>query len=424
MKSSFNVSCAGRGLDKPKRLAHARQGSRPALLLTALLMTAVSMQAQTVTALFSFCPPPDNNCAASPDGSSPQSSLTPDGAGGFYGTTYEGGIVDYGTVFKLSRNASGGWDETVIYKFTGGAAGDNPWFSNVILDKSGNLYGTLSWGGTGNEGEGYGLVFQLSRLAGVWTENVLYRFLGGTDGAHPVNGLVMDQAGNLYGKTMDGGTGGNGTIFEVSPSASGWTERVIYNLDAGYGGLAIDQLGHIFSTSSTTVFELSPNGNGGWSPRVLHTFTGAQDGSSPVGAIVLHGGSLYGVTSLGGSENQGTVYRLVPQANGEPKEEILYSFPGGSSGGAQPWAGIVFDPAGNIYGTTLLGGPNSGFVYELVAPVGTGNYTEKILGALSDVGGLNAWCYSTLIRDKAGNLYGTTEGGGSNSAGTVFEVTP
>lgn len=424
MKASFNISWVGQRVEKPKpSSAHARRGPRFALLSAVLLITAVSMQAQTVTALYSFCPPPDNDCAAGPDGADPESSLTPDGAGGFYGTTYQGGLL-YGTVFRLSRNSSGGWNETVIYKFTGGAARSIPWFSNVILDKSGNLYGTLAWGGNeGDGGDGYGVVFQLSRLAGVWTENVLYRFLGGTDGANPVNGLVMDEAGNLYGKTMNGGTGGNGTIFEVSPSGSAWTERVIYNLDAGYGGLAIDRSGNIFSTSSTTVFELSKNGHGGWTPKVLHTFTDAQDGSFPAATPVLHAGSLYGTTVLGGSAGQGTVYRLVPQANGKPKEEILYSFPGGSSG-AQPWVGVVFDPAGNLYGTTLLG-PESGLVYELVAPVGTGSYTEKILGALSEVGGSNGlFSYGTLIRDTAGNLYGTTGGGGSNGAGTVFEVTP
>jgi uncharacterized repeat protein (TIGR03803 family) len=330
--------------------------------------------------------------------------------------------LGYGTVFQLSPNGSGGWSETVIYNFTGGAAGSIPWFSNVILDKAGNLYGTLAYGGNGVDG--YGVVFKLSRLGGVWTEKVLYSFLGGTDGANPINDLVLDRGGNLYGKTKNGGTGGNGTIFQISPSSTGWKERVIYNLDAGYAGLAMDGSGNIFSTSGTTVFKLSRNGSGGWTPKVLHTFADAQDGSFPAGTPALdHAGNLYGTTAMGGAASQGTVYKLVPQAKGEWKEQILYSFPGGS-GGAQPWVGIVFDPAGNLYGSTLLG-PASGMFYELVAPTGTGNYTEKILGALSEVGGsAGLFSYGTLILSKAGNLYGTTEGGGANNAGTIFELTP
>ena len=390
-----------------------------AVLSALLLLTAVITQAQTITALYSFCSVGDNNCAAGPDGSFPQSALTRDLNGGFYGTTYEGGL-SYGAVFRLSPNGSGGWNETIIYKFTGGAAGSIPWFSNVILDKTGDLYGTLAYGGNG--ADGYGVIFKLSPAGADWKETVLYRFLGGTDGASPINGLVLEHSGILYGKTKNGGTGGNGTIFELSPSVGGWKERVIYNLDAGYAGLVLDAAGNIYSTSATTVFRLSQNSDGTWTPKILHTFSGVTDGSFPAGTPVFDAsGNLYGTTVMGGATNQGTVYKLTPQPNGQWKEDILHSFPGGSKG-SQPWAGIVFDPAGNIYGSTLLG-PESGLVYELI-PTDANSYKEEILAAFTGVGGsMGLFSDGSLILDTAGDIFGTTEGGGQNAAGTVFKIT-
>jgi uncharacterized repeat protein (TIGR03803 family) len=203
---------------------------------------------------------------------------------------------------------------------------------------------------------------------------------------------------------------------------------VIYSLDndSGYDALAsltMDTAGDIFGVDPSTVFELSPNGNGGWNPTVIHTFTGApKDGSNAEGTLVLDkGGNLYGTTISGGhNHNGGTVYELERGKKGGWKEKILHSF-GSRKDGSVPVAGIVFDAAGNIYGTTAGGGKyHYGSVYELVDD--DGKYKEKLLWNFNYDDGQDP--YGSLIWDSAGNLYGTTEWGGSSNAGVVFEVTP
>jgi uncharacterized repeat protein (TIGR03803 family) len=365
-------------------------------------------QAQTETVLYNF--------KGGSDGFTPQSRLTSDGAGNLYGTTSFGGL-GFGTVFELSPNGSGGWNETVLYSFTGGADGANPYMSYVLFDSAGNLYGTTYEAGS----YGYGVVFELSLTGTSWTEAVLYSFAGGADDANPLNGLIMDSAGNLYGRTYEAG-GGSGTIFELSKSGGGWTKQVIYNDAPGYAGLTMDTAGNIFGVTTDVVFELSPNGHGGWNPTVIHTFSGGStDGLVAEGTPVLdHAGNLYGTTLGGGSKNNGTVYELSRGTNGW-SEKILHSFQGGSNDGSEPFAGIVFDAAGNIYGTTEVGGnPLAGTVYELVAPVGTGGYKEKVLWKFDTTDGYEP--VDSLILDSAGNLYGTTPEGGSNGYGVVFKV--
>ncbi|HYW37531.1 MAG TPA: choice-of-anchor tandem repeat GloVer-containing protein [Terriglobales bacterium] len=365
-------------------------------------------QAQTETVVYNF--------TGGSDGFTPDSRLTSDGAGNFYGTTGFGGL-GAGTVFELSPNGSGGWKETVLYSFTGGADGSVPYFSYVLFDSEGNLYGTTYGGGS----YGYGVVFELSPEGTSWTETVLYSFTGGADDANPLNGLIMDTAGNLYGRTYVSG-GGNGTIFELSKSGDGWTKQVIYSGAPGYAGLTMDAAGNIFGVTADVVFELSPNGHGGWNPTVIHTFSGSpKDGLAGEGTPVLdHAGNLYGTTLGGGYKNNGTVYELSRGTNGWT-EKILHSFEGGSTDGSDPFAGIVFDAAGNIYGTTEFGGnPLAGTVYELVAPVGKGGYNEKVLWKFDKTDGYEP--VDSLILDSAGKLYGTTPEGGSNGYGVVFKV--
>ena len=370
-------------------------------------------QAQTETVLYNF--------KGGSDGFTPQSRLTSDGAGNFYGTTDFGGL-GAGTVFELSPNGNGGWKETILYSFTGGADGSVPYFSYVLFDSEGNLYGTTYWGGS----YGYGAVFELSPNGTSWRETVLYSFTGGADDANPMNGLIMDTAGNLYGRTSVSG-GGNGTIFELSKSGGEWTKQVIYDGVPGYAGLTMDASGNIFGVASNggaidLAFELSPNGQGGWNPTVIHTFSGGStDGLVAEGTPVLdHAGNLYGTTLGGGSKNNGTVYELIRGTNGWT-ERILHSFQGGSNDGSDPFAGIVFDAAGNIYGTTEFGGnPLAGTVYELVAPVGTSGYKERVLWKFDTTDGYEP--VDSLFLDSAGNLYGTTPEGGSNGDGVVFKV--
>ena len=382
-----------------------------------LLLASRPAQAQTLAVLHNF--------AGGSDGSDPESSLTPDGKGNFYGTTYAGGL-GFGTVFELSPNRNGGWNETVLHSFTS-ADGANPVDAYVIFDSAGNLYGTTYYGGTSQSG----VVFELSPKGTGWAETVLHNFgVNAGDGLYPVNGLIMDAAGNLYG-TTEIGYGSGGTVFELSPSESGWTEQVIYNGGVNapdyFAGLAMDAAGNIFGVNEQTVFELSPNGSGGWIPTVIHTFP-RQDGvgEGQDGTPVLdQAGNLYGTTYYGGVSQQGTVYKLSPGKNGKWSYKILHAFKGPLYGdGSYPCAGIVFDKAGDLYGTTSNGGKSRyGTVFELIAPVHPGAaYKEKVLWSFNNTDGLEP--NAGLILDSAGNLYGTTSAGGSSGYGVVFEVTP
>ena len=401
------------------------------VLSALLLIPASPAQAQTETVLYNF--------AGSPDGAAPNCRLTPDGAGNLYGTTQDGGLgygdgnPGYGTVFELSPNGKGGWNEKLLYSFTGGADGANPSSSYVVFDGTGDLYGTTYGGGA----NGFGVVFELSPQGANWKEAVLHTF-SGPDGAGPVNGLIFDSESNLYGTTLTGGDSGFGTVFELSPTGGEWTEEVLYSISGSsggisYAGVTMDAAGNIFGTTESTVFELSPNGSGGWNPTVIHTFTGpTKDGSFPQGTLVFDkAGNLYGTTQTGGAKDDGIVYELSPITKGKKKgtwtEKILHSFRGSKADGSNPWAGIFFDGAGNIYGTTIEGGKYGqedggyGTVFELIAPVGKGGYKEKVLWNFDVTDGLNP--AAGLILDNAGNLYGTTLGG-LDGYGMVFEVIP
>jgi uncharacterized repeat protein (TIGR03803 family) len=261
-------------------------------------------------------------------------------------------------------------------------------------------------------------MFELSPAGTSWTETVLYSFAGGADGANP-GSLIMDPAGTFYGTNSAG-------VFELSPSGGDWTNRVIYGIGPK-SGLTMNAAGNIFGTGwlpGWGVFELSPNGNGGWTPTVLHIFIyGTKDGSEPFGTPVLdQAGNVYGTTLFGGAKNSGTVYRLHPITKGKKKgewtESILHSFMGGEDG-SYPAAGVVLDAAGNIYGDTVGG---DGTVFELLAPVGSGGYKEKVLWSFNSADGFEPG--DSLILDSAGNLYGTTLQGGVSTRGDVFEVIP
>ncbi len=346
--------------------------------------------------IYTFCPL-GYNCT---DGLYPASSLTFDRAGNLYGTTYYGGAFGAGTVYELSPNGSGDWNETVLYSFTGGADGAYA-DGNVIFDSMGNLYGTAADGGA----NGDGVVFELSPAGTSWTETVLYNFAGGADGANPGTGVIMDPKGNLYGTNSAG-------VFELRLSGGGWTNRVVYGVSPE-GGLTMDTAGNIFGAGwvpGWSVFELSPNGNGGWNPTVLHSFDGVDhDGLEAFGTPAFdQAGNVYGTTCFGGAYGDGTVYKLRPITKGKNKgewtESILHSFKGGQDG-ACPMAGLVLDAAGNIYGDTT-GYYGYGTVFELLAPVGKSSYKEKILWNFNGTDG--AYPADSLILDRAGNLYGTT----------------
>ncbi len=361
----------------------------------------------------------------------PDSSLIFDHAGNLYGTSLSGGAFEYGSVYELSPNGSGSWNETVLYSFCSApncADGAQPG-GPLVFDSAGNLYGTATYGGNYECGGGYdgcGLIFELSPAGGNWTETVLYSFCpDGTcaGGANPESGVIFDPAGNLWGITSTGGGDGNAVVFELSPSADGWTEQTIYGAGAGTNaGLTPDGAGNIYGLSYITVFELSPNGSGGWNPTTIYTFSSDGRGpKAPVGTLVVdQAGNLYGTTVGGGGFKAGTVFRLSPGANGWT-EQTLYSFRPADKNGCPPYGGIVLDAAGNIYGTTISGGEYGfGTVFELVAPIGKRAYTEKILWSFNGSDGLDPT--TGVILDSAGNLYGTTEYS-EISNGVAYEVT-
>lgn len=409
----------------PTKLAAAVVRGALALALISLIslfsVRIVQAKGPKETVLYSFCPVV-SYCTA---GGGLLSPLTSDGAGNLYGTTSYGGVFGGGTVFELSPNSKGGWTESNLYNFcslSNCADGGGPQYAGVIFDKAGNLYGTTYGGGA----NGDGTVFELSPAGNSWAETVLYSFTGRADGANPETGLIMDSKGTLYGATSPGYA--RATVFELSRSASGWKKKVISKIATYYAGLTMDAAGNIFGIGyvrgKSIVFELSPKG-GGWTLTVLHKFSEA--GANPQGTLVLdHAGNLYGTTFNGGAKNDGAVYRLSSDNGGKWTEKVLFSFNARDpKRGNNPSGGVVLDAAGNIYGTTAYGGDtqtSQGIVFELIAPVGEGSYEERVLCDFSGSNGL--FPIASLIRDRAGKLYGTTYMGGSYDSGVTFEVIP
>jgi len=434
-KPNWNISFVGQ---RPGWIERASSVAIVTLAVLSMPMLAVQSAHAQETVLWSFCI--QGPCV---NGDAPYSSLTPDGAGNFYGTTYTGGD-DYqgvsagGILFELSPNGTGGYTENVLYDFCSlpsCADGANPAYNNLIFDSIGNLYGTTLDGGA----YGYGSVFELSpepaggcpsgSVSGNgWCESVLHSFnANGVDGYYPYTGVIWDAQGNLYGATSQGPS--NGSVYELSPNGSGgWNEQVIYNDYITYTTLAMDSKGNIYGVdANSNLFELSPNGSGGWNANNIYTFCDKKnDGCGPYqGPVFDSAGNLYGTTEYGGTKGYGTVWKLTPGKKGTWTEKVLHSFTNGKDG-AYPFATPTLDSSGNIYGTTTVGGPNiRGTVFEL-AVSGT-TYKEKILFSFNDTDG--DYPVASLLLD-GGNLYGTTEFGGysigaSNcNCGAVFEVNP
>ena len=405
------------------------------------------------------------NFNAYPHGSQPTANLIADASGNLYGTTFIGGAHEFGAVFKLTPNSKGGWTETVLYSFKGLTDGQNP-YGGLIFDSAGNLYGTTYNGGTGpcnGNNYGCGTVFKLAPNShGAWNENVLYTFQGGSDGALPDAGLVLDSAGNLYGTTTSGGTGQSsncsagacGTVFKLAPKThGGWTESILYNFTGGSdgaiprAGLTLDSAGNLYGTATVdgsisttcrqgcgTVFKLTPSSST-WTLSVLYTFAGgATDGSGPSSGLIFdNAGNLYGTTIAGGSGfcqwGCGTAFELTSNGSGGFTESVLHSFKGGTSDGSSPQTGLIFDQAGNLYGSTQTGGKTkgvngAGIIFQL-APGTGGQWSEKILHVFAGGSdGANPSSGGALVLDQANNLYGTSFAGGAVNAGMAFRLTP
>ncbi len=368
-------------------------------------------------------------------GTYPEAGLIFDQAGNLYGTTFAGGDLNAcggagcGTVFELLPKTGGGWTEKVLHSFHAGG-GSNP-AASLIFDSTGNLYGTTEHGGA----YGHGTVFELMpQTTGSWTEIVLHSFNNNSkDGFYPVAGVIFDGKGDIYGTTSAGGSLGGGVVFELTPERGGrWSEKLLHSFDvadkvAGPNGLAFGGNGKLYGITIDyygSVFELTPKAGGVWSERVLHIFTGGSDGGGPTGLIVDAAGDLYGTGATGGVYyDAGVVFEFVVKAGGGFTEKVLHDFPAHRG---QPMGGVTFDSAGNLYGTLSRGGPEAeGAVFELTQQSG-GSWTEKSLYNFNPGGGSGDGDdpVAGLILDHAGNLYGTTMGGGTHKYGTVFEITP
>ena len=426
------------------------------LALFTVMTATLALSAQTENVVYRF--------KGATDGSSAFGGLTFHN-GSFYGTTAFGGVFGQGTVFQLTPPTVSGaaWTKTILYNFTGLNDGASPQ-AGVTFDSTGNLYGTASGGGANVTEQGGGVVFELSPPASAgasWTESALHAFPdAGDDGFVPVGDLTFDSSGNLYGVTTSGGLNpgltcgsqGCGTVFQLQPPAvagGAWTENVIYRFltsssTDGFepaAGVVVGPGGVLYGTTGLggqpgvgMFFKLTPPAiaGGAWTEKILYVFQSGADGSFPNG-LTLRGGVLYGTTGLGGSSNQGTVFALTPPtATSGWKKTIVYSFTGGLDGAA-PFAPVVFDAAGNLYGTTNRGGVTTcrsgigcGAVYELSPPTSGGAWTETTLHTFTGIPDGGAPYYGRLALVK-GSLFGTTVIGGVNNGlgfGTIYRVKP
>jgi uncharacterized repeat protein (TIGR03803 family) len=395
------------------------------LLLTTVLgtlfITVQTAHARTLKTLYNF--------TGGADGYNPLASLVRDAKGNLYGTTYAGGAHGYGVVFEVTPNGT----EKVLYNFAGGT--DGAWPEAGLIRAGTILYGTTAGGGgSGCGGIGCGTVFKVSTAG---KEKVLYSFTGGTDGAYPYSGLVRDsKTGNLYGTVQAGGADNDGGVFFITPSGTETILYSFNQADPEPNGVLVRDAatGDLYGTTSFggaynhgMVFQVTPTGV----ETVLYNFTGGADGSSPSGNLIRDGkGILYGLTTYGGGGSCdsgfgcGTVFEVAPSGT----EKVLHSFTGGADG-SSPSGGLVRDAKGNLYGATTYGGSGTGCssgigcgtVFE-ITPAGTETLLYTFAGTAD--GGIPRDNGGLALDAKTGNLYGTATSGGSNNAGVVFMLTP
>ncbi len=390
----------------------------------AFVLSVATAAAVTTDVIFSF---------EEDEGEYADTDLETDGAGNIYGTTVLGGDHASGTVFQLSPT-SNGWMHTVLYSFTGGADGGEP-YKGVTLDAAGNLYGTAVTGGSGSCEGGCGVVYKLTKSGGTWTQELIHAFTGGDDGSGPGARVTVDRGGNIYGMTPTGGTSGIGTIYKIRPVAGGWDFRVIHTFtggdDGGSGsaGRMVLRRGRLYGAATTggahgsgVIFELRPTAVGEWDFNPIYPFKGQPDGSFPYGALLFVGSNkIYGTTYYGGDNGIGAVYELSQRRLGQWDERVIYSFQNGTDGNS-PISNLVRDAAGNLYGTTSEGGSGSGTVFKLT-PIGGGQWTESVVHPFAGPPD-GAFAYNGMVVDRSGNFYGATVHGGDNDDGSVYQFTP
>jgi uncharacterized repeat protein (TIGR03803 family) len=337
----------------------------------------------------------------------------------------------------LAMLATSAWASTekVLWNFSGGSDGSEPWSNYFIADAKGNLYSVTASGGSYSAG----VVFMLTPAGG---ESVLYEFKGQSsgDGASPHGRLAFDAQGNLYGTTQGGGTNDTGTVYELTPAqGGGWTEQVLYTFSAAgtdgsnpSAGVVIAKDGTMYSTAANggaggagAIFSLKKTSKG-WKQKVIHSLNYPADGGYPYDGLMMDAsGNLYGAAPSGGSSGYGVIYRLSHGKQGWT-ETVIHNFTDqNGDGSGLYWIDLISDGAGNIYGATSFGGTNTtGTVWELVYSKSKKTYAESILyefGASGSGDGNNP--YGGLVMDSKGNLYGTTVNGGTSGIGMVYQLT-
>jgi uncharacterized repeat protein (TIGR03803 family) len=423
-----------------------------------------------------------HNFLVYPQGATPTGRLAADSAGNLYGTTELGGEHGWGTVFKLTRDSDGGWARKTIHSFKVGHTDGGIPAGAVVSNAAGNLYGAAEAGGS--SAYGCGVVYELvPGRDGKWTENILYNFTGTNgDGCNPNGTLAFDASGNLYGTTgFGGGYGddGGGTVFEITPSSSGWTETTLYSYQSTSGpgsGVILDKSGNLYGAAEGFIFQLVHK-DGSWTQNVLcncqasygslvfgkdgnlygsgvntpgyvfelerrhdwrlvalYTFGGGSDGESPGQFIFDAAGDLYGVTDSGGIGGTcfdgygcGTIFKLTHKRGNHWIHKVLFTF-NSNNVGESP-LGLVMDAGGNLYGTTQLGGdqycnpnPDQAGCGTLFALTPTSGHPWKYRRILSFPVGDGQQPESSLVSDNNGNLYGTAPSGGAYNGGIVFEL--
>lgn len=364
-------------------------------------------------------------------GGYPDSDLVMDAAGNLYGSAVEGGTANGGVAFELSPGPSG-WTETILHNFTGQQDGGEP-YGGVTLDAAGNVYGTAVTGGSGSCEGGCGVLYQLSNSGGVWTQKVIHSFTG-ADGSGPGGRPTVDASGNVFGTTPTGGAFGLGVIYEASPNGAGWTFRVIHAFTGGNdgatgakGALTLDARGALYGVATAggqfgdgVAYRLTQTPAGRWRLKALYQFKGDPDAGFPYGALAFDAkGNLFGTTYYDGANELGAVYELSPTPSGPWNERVLYSF-AGSPDGAASISGLVFDAAGNLYGTTSEGGAGKGTIFKL-SPAG-GAWTETVAYAFTGAPD-GAFPYDGMVSGGS-TFYGTTVHGGTDDEGAVYQFTP
>ncbi len=397
-----------------------------ALVLVAVWGAGATSKGATTEVIYSF--------AGEDDGEYTDTDIAVDRAGNLYGTSVLGGEFGGGTVWQLSP-VGGGWVHTVLYNLTGGADGGEP-YKGVTLDGAGNLYGTAVTGGSGSCEGGCGVTYKLTKSGDTWTQRVIHAFTGGADGSGPGSRVAVDKRGNVYGMTPTGGANGLGVIYLLRPrSSAGYALRVIHTFtgasdgSSGSAGKLVLRGGRIFGAATTggnhgsgTVFQLTPTQTGEWDFKTLYSFAGAPDGVFPYGALLFDAaGNIYGTTYYGGTNGLGAVYKLSPTLSGEWDETVIYSFQAGNDGNSSI-SNLVSDPAGNLYGTTSEGGLGSGTIFEL-SPGPNETWIESIPHSFQGSPD-GAFPYAGMAGDGSGSFFGATVHGGDTGDGTVYKFIP